>query len=209
MLVGLPEADARASWVLQHGHASGIKNVERRGQNPAAQLRAASGGSVGAFDGNVQVPVGRNAVRELVGAKCATCRGVASFDLENGVNLVGADGKVLRGPPKDLGIKILGGSLVGGGELDPGKCARDVFFDGRHRGESVLPRGDRGKGRSMGSGKIEIGRRAWKQLAWRNNQGKSNPHTYHHTRGTRSSRQKVVRGSIQSSTGALSRIPRR
>jgi hypothetical protein len=77
--------------------------------------------------------------------KCAACGGIASFDLENRIDLVGADGKVLRGPAKDFGIEILGGSLVGGGELDPGKCAWGVSFDGRYSGESVLPGGEGSK----------------------------------------------------------------
>src|SRR5882724_7476464 len=159
MLVGLPEGESRASGVLQDGHAAGIENVEGRGQNRAAKLRGAGGGSVSAFDRDIQIPVGRNAARELVRAKGAACGGIASFDLENRIDLVGADGKVLRGPAKDLGIEILGGSLVGGGEFGPAECAGSVFFDVGHSAGTVLPGRDggkrvRGRGGRRGGGEM-------------------------------------------------------
>jgi hypothetical protein len=145
IFVGLPQGEYRAGGILQDGHATGIENIRGRSQNLAAKLFGAGGSGVGAFDGDVQIPVWRNAVGEFVGTKFVASCGVAPFELEYGVNLVRADGHVLGGPAEDLKIEIRGGGLVGGAEFDPAKFAGSVFFDVRHNAGSVLPGRDGGK----------------------------------------------------------------
>ena len=92
---------------------------------------------------DVKVPVRRDATGELVGTKRATSRDVASFELKNGVDLVGAGGHVLGRPAENLSVEGLCRGLIGGGKFDPSKFAGGVFLDVGHDGESVL-RGKRG-----------------------------------------------------------------
>jgi len=114
-------------------------------------LLGAGGSGVGAFDGDVQIPVRGNAAGELVGTKLVTSRDVASFELEHRVDLVRADGHVLGGPTEDLTIEVRGGGLIGGAKFDPAKSARSMIFDVWHEGESVLL-GERGGKREEKSG---------------------------------------------------------
>src|SRR5262249_49072564 len=121
-----------------HGHAAGIENIEGRSQDLATKFLSTADGSVGAFDGNVKIPVRWNAVRGLVRPKGARGSRVASLKLENRVDLVGADGIVRESPGEDLGIEVFCSGLVVGGELDPAKVSGSVFFDVSHSSASVL-----------------------------------------------------------------------
>src|SRR5713226_463575 len=134
-----------SSGILQDHHATGSGKTNGRGQNLAAKLLGAGGSGVGAFDGDVQIPVRGNAAGKLVGTKLVTSRGIASFELEHRVDLVWADGHVLGGPAEDLTIEIRGGGLIGGAKFDPAEFAGSVFFDVGHDGERVPLRGDGGK----------------------------------------------------------------
>jgi hypothetical protein len=64
------------------------RDVEGGSQNCASEFGGASGGGVGALNGNVEIPVRRHAVLKLFGTKRAGGRGVASVELEDGVNLI-------------------------------------------------------------------------------------------------------------------------
>jgi hypothetical protein len=138
ILVRLPQTEGSPRGILHNGHATGIENIKGRRQNCAAEFGGASGSGVGAFDGDIQIPVRRNAAGELVGTKCTAGCGITPFELKNGIEVVGTDGKTLDGPAKDFGIEIRGGGLVGGGEFHPAERAGSVFFDVGHDGESVL-----------------------------------------------------------------------
>src|SRR5256885_2171673 len=100
-----------------------------------AEPRSKCGSSVGAFDGDVKIPVRRNAPRGLLGTKRVGRRGVAPLELENGVEIIWTDGSVLEGPAKDLPIEISSGGLVRSGEFNPAKFSRNVFLDVRHSAE--------------------------------------------------------------------------
>src|SRR5580704_2237311 len=127
--VGLPETEDGSGGILHNRHAAGIENIEGRSEDGAAEFCGASCGSVRAIDGDVELPVGRNAVGELFGTKGAACGGVASVEAKNRIEVVGAHGHVVGGPAEDFGVEVDGGRLVGGGEFDPAKCAGSVFFD--------------------------------------------------------------------------------
>ncbi len=130
--LGLPEGEHGAGGVLQDGHASGIENVKGRSQNCAAKFFGAGGRGVGVLHGDVEIPVRGHALVKLVRTKGAGGRGVASLELEDGVNPVGAHGNVVGGPAEDFFVEGLGGGLVGGGKFDPAEVARGVFFDVWH-----------------------------------------------------------------------------
>jgi hypothetical protein len=132
MLVRLPQRKRGAGRILRDGHAAGIEDIKGRGQNLAPKLLGAGGSGVGAFDGDIQIPVRRDAPGELVGTKLAASRDVASFELKNRVDLVRADGKALNGPAKDFGVEVDGSVLVGGGEFNSAKFTGSVFFDVWH-----------------------------------------------------------------------------
>src|SRR5258707_6868974 len=73
VVVGLPNREDGAGGILQNGHAAGIENVERRGQDRAAQFLGAGRGGVSALHSDVKVPVGGGkAAGELFGTNPAT-----------------------------------------------------------------------------------------------------------------------------------------
>jgi hypothetical protein len=148
--LGLPEREHGAGGVLQDGHASGIHDVEGRSQNCASEFGGAGGGGVGVLNGDVEIPVRRHTVLKLVGTKRAGGRGVASLELEDGVNAVRARGNVVGGPAKDLGVEGLGRELVGGGDFHPAKVSWGVLCDVWH-GRKILQSGGGGKGRKASS----------------------------------------------------------
>src|SRR5262249_38005970 len=57
---------------------------------------------------------------------------VQAFELEDGVNLVGAHGYVVGGPAENFAVEGFGGGLVGGGEFNPAEVAGGMFVDGWH-----------------------------------------------------------------------------
>src|SRR5437588_671199 len=135
VLLRLPKRELRAGGILQVGHPASIENIKRRRQNLATEPRGLGGSRVGAFDGDVKIPVRRNATRGLLVTKCVGRRGVAPLELENGVEIVWTDGSVLEGPAKNLPIEISSGGLVRGAEFNPAKFSRKVFLDVRHSAE--------------------------------------------------------------------------
>jgi len=54
------------------------------------------------------------------------------LELEDRVNLVGADGNIVSGPAENLGIEGFGGGLIRRDELDPAEVAGRMFFDVWH-----------------------------------------------------------------------------
>src|SRR5438270_248388 len=117
------------------GHPPDILKIGRRHVELCPELRGLGGSRVGAFDGDVKIPVRRNATRGLLVTKCVGRRGVAPLELENGVEIVWTDGSVLEGPAKNLPIEISSGGLVRGAEFNPAKFSRKVFLDVRHSAE--------------------------------------------------------------------------
>src|SRR5260370_31030116 len=93
---GLPETEDGFGGVLHNSHAARIENVEWRSQDGTAKLGGAGGGGVGAIDGDVELPVRRNALGELFGTKRTACGGVASLETENRIEVGGAHGMCLR-----------------------------------------------------------------------------------------------------------------
>src|SRR5713101_3905163 len=135
MFVGLPDGETRPCGVLEICHAAGIENVERRGQHLAAELACTVSGVIGALDADVQVPMRRNAPGALLRVKGIGCAGVASLELEHGVETVRAYRGVRGSPAENLAVESFCGSLVGGGEFGPAERPGGVLFDMRHGGD--------------------------------------------------------------------------
>src|SRR5262245_56714324 len=144
--IGLPDSKNRARGILKDGRASGVANVECGHQNSAAQIGSASGAGVGAFYGDVQIPVRRHAALKLIGTKGTGRRGVASFELKNGVSAVGTDGNVVGRPAKDFGVKSFSGRLICSGEFHPAKATGGMLLYVWH-GRKVLRSWGGSKGR--------------------------------------------------------------
>src|SRR5215470_1307898 len=111
--VRLPIGESGSAGVPQNGHASGIAHVKGRSENGTAEFSGACGRGVRILYGDVKTPVGRYAVLKLFWAKRTGCRCVPAFELEDGVNLVGAYGNVVGGPAENFAVEGCGGGLVG------------------------------------------------------------------------------------------------
>src|SRR5713226_3433144 len=145
VFVGLPDGENRSCRVLEIRHAAGIENVKRRSQHLAAELAGSVGGVVGALNGDVKVPMRRNAPGALFRVKSIRCAGVASLELEHGVKTVRACRGVRGSPAEHLAVEGFCGGLVGGGEFGPAERPGGVFFDMRH-GRDYTPAAEEGEG---------------------------------------------------------------
>src|SRR5712692_186426 len=132
MFLGLPDGENRPCGVLEIRHATGIENVECGGQHLAAELAGSVGVVVGALDGDVKVPMRRNAPGALFRIKGIRCAGVASLKLEHGVKTVRTCRGVRGSPAEHLAVESFCGGLVGGGEFGPAERPGGVLFDMRH-----------------------------------------------------------------------------
>src|SRR5207249_10502831 len=89
VLIRLPETEDGPGGILHNSHAPRIENVEGRSQDGAAKLGGAGGSSDGALNRDVELPVGRNALRALFGTKRTGMGGVTSPASANRIGVVG------------------------------------------------------------------------------------------------------------------------
>src|SRR5438552_18172999 len=89
VLIRLPETEDGPGGILHNSHAAGLEIIKRRREEFATELLGAGGCGVSAFDGNVEIPMRRNAVGELFGTKSPARRSVAAFHLKSRVEDAG------------------------------------------------------------------------------------------------------------------------
>lgn len=126
---GLPHGENCASGVLQDGHPPDVEDIKRRANDFCAKLRRTSGSRVGILDRDVKIPVRRNVLLALLRTQRVRGADIARVDLERGVKVVWANGKIVDAPAEEFRVEFLRRSLVGRGQLNPAKIAGRVLFD--------------------------------------------------------------------------------
>src|SRR4029079_786601 len=135
MLVRLPDGERRPFRVGDHGHASGVHDVERVGRR-AAGSAGLCGDLVGAVDPYVRVPPRR---RLAVGGGSDP----GNVATPNSTDEVLAFGpfrhRVLDLPTEQVAVELRLGLRVGRTDVDPARHALDVTASLGHGDHSNLP----------------------------------------------------------------------
>ena len=119
MAARLPHLEHRSGRILQHRHAPGIHDVERRRQHRCSQLLRALHGIVCALDGDVRVPVRRHPVLPLLGPQGAGRADLAAAQLKHRVHSVRAHLELVHIPAEEIAVEGDAGGLIGRGQLGP------------------------------------------------------------------------------------------